>query len=354
MQGGRMAMPDLLGLRREHGELVGVAGVQRHRGRQELLAVVGLEVGGVVGHVGVGRRVRLVEAVARELVDQLEDVGGFRALHALLDRAGHELGLLLGHDGLVFLAHGLAQDVGLAQRVAGHHLGDLQHLLLVDDDAVGLLQDRLQHGMQAVDGLLAVLAVDVGGDVVHRARPVQRGHGHDVLEAVGLEALEALAHARTFQLEHADGVGLGQQLVGLAVVEGDLEEIDVDAAAALDQGQRLLQHGQRLEAQEVELHQARRLHQLPVVLRDGEARLGIAVERHQLVEGPVADHHAGGVRGGVAVEALELLGDLQQPRHHGLAVARLLQLGLALDGLRQGHGVGGVVGHSLQSLSTCP
>ena len=75
--------------------------------------------------------------------------------------------------------------------------------------------------------------------------------------------------------------------------------------------------------------------------------LRIAVERHQLLERPVADHHAGGVRGGVAIEAFELLGDLQQARDHRLAVALLLQLGLAVDGLRQRDGIGRVVRHQL-------
>ena len=131
----------------------------------------------------------------------------------------------------------------------------------------------------------------------------------DVLEAVGLQPLEALAHAGAFQLEHADRVGSAPAARRSCVSSsGIFGEIDVDAAAALDQRHGLLQHGQRLEAEEVELHQARRLHQLPVELGDGEARLGIAVERHQLVERPVADHHAGGVRRGVAVEALRASG----------------------------------------------
>ena len=262
-----------------------------------------------------------------------------------------EAALLLRHLALVFLAHGAAQQVGFAQREARHHLGDLHHLLLVDDDAVGLLQDRLQHGMQVVERLLAVLAVDVGRDVVHRAGAVERHHGDDVLEAVGLEPLEAFAHARAFELEHADRIGPAPAARSSCVSSsGELGKIDVDAAAALDELDRLLQHGQRLEAEEVELHEARRLDQLPVELGDGEARLGIAVERHQLVERPVADHHAGGVRGGVAVEAFQLLRDLQQARHHRLAVARLLQLGLALDGLRQRDGIGRIVGHQLAEL----
>ena len=80
----------------------------------------------------------LVEAVAGELVDQLEDVGRVVLLDAVLHGAGDEARLLLGHAGLVFFAHGAAQVVGLPEREAAHHLGDLDDLLLVDDDAVGL------------------------------------------------------------------------------------------------------------------------------------------------------------------------------------------------------------------------
>ena len=64
--------------------------------------------------------------------------------------------------------------------------------------------------MQVIDGLVAVLAIDVRRDVVHGARAIERHHGDDVFEAVGLEALQALAHARTFELEHARRIGLGE------------------------------------------------------------------------------------------------------------------------------------------------
>ena len=46
---------------------------------------------------------------------------------------------------LLLLAHRPAQQVGLAQRVAGELLGDRHHLLLVDDQAVGLAQDLLER-----------------------------------------------------------------------------------------------------------------------------------------------------------------------------------------------------------------
>ena len=128
---------------------------------------------------------------------------------------------------------------------------------------------------------------------------------------------------------------------------GSAEQIDLDAAPALDQLDRLLQHGERLEAEEVELHEARRLDQLPVELGDGRIRLRIARQRHQLDQRPVADDHAGGVRRGVAVEAFELLGDLDQARHQRIGVDLLLQLRLAVDGLRQRHRIGRIVRHQL-------
>ena len=43
----------------------------------------------------------------------------------------------------ILLAHRAAQDVGFAEAVAGEIARDLLHLLLIGDDAVGRLQDRL-------------------------------------------------------------------------------------------------------------------------------------------------------------------------------------------------------------------
>ena len=61
---------------------------------------------------------------------------------------------------------------------------------------------------------------------------------------------------------------LRQQLVGRACRRAAASAGRSDAAAALDQVHGLLEHGQRLEAEEVELHQARRLDHLQVELGD--------------------------------------------------------------------------------------
>ena len=99
------------------------------------------------------------------------------------------------------------------------------------------------------------------------------------------------------------------------------------------QRDRRLQHRQRLQAEEVELHQPRLLDPLHVELGDRHVGLRIAIERHQLRQRPVADHDAGGVRRGVAVEAFELLRDVEGALDHRIAVALGLQARLALDRL---------------------
>jgi hypothetical protein len=181
----------------ELDDVVGVVPVARHETGHELVRVVVLEPRGLVGDPPVRRRVRPVEAVAGEEGHEVEHLAGHLAIHAARHRAGHEPLLLLVHDRLVFFAHRAAEQVGAAQAVAGQHLGDLHDLLLVDDDPVGVLEDRLQLRVDVVDRLAPVLAVDevVDHPALERAGPVERDRRHDVLELVRLELLQDLAEA---------------------------------------------------------------------------------------------------------------------------------------------------------------
>ena len=200
--------------------------------------------------------------------------------------------------------------------------------------------------MVVVRLLLAMLAGVVGRDVVHRARAIERHQRDDVLEPVRPHAHQGLAHALAFQLEHADRLAARQHVVARPVVERDGGEVDVDAALG-DQLHRRRQRRQRLEAEEVELHQARALDPFHVELGDGHGGTRIAIERHQRVEAPVADHDAGGVGRGVAIEALQLLRHAEQLGDRRILVARLAQARLVLDRLRQRDRVGRVLRHHL-------
>ena len=221
-----------LGLGAEFGELVGIAHVERHRGGQELDREIRLHIGGLIGDQRVSRGVALVEAVFGEALEQIEDGVGLMALDAALDAPATKSLALRLHLLADLLAHGAAQKIGLAERIAGQDLRGLHHLFLVDDDAEGLLQDRLELGMDVVRLLHAVLARAIGRNVRHRAGAIERDQRDDVLEAVGPHVEQRAPHAGAFQLEHAHRFGARQQVVGVLVVERDLAEIDVDAAAA--------------------------------------------------------------------------------------------------------------------------
>ncbi len=207
--------------------------------------------------------------------------------------------------------------------------------------------------MDIVGLLHAVLARAIGRDVGHRTGPVERDQRDDVLETVGPHVEQRAPHAGAFQLEHADRFGARQKIVSLLVVERDVGEIDVDAAA-LDQLAGNVEHGERFQAEEVELHQPRLLHPFHVELGDRHVGFRIAVERHQFGERAVADDDAGGVRRGVASEAFELARDVEGAFDHRIAVALGLQFRFAFDGLRKRDGARRVLRHQLAELVDLP
>jgi hypothetical protein len=94
-----------------------------------------------------------------------------------------------------------------------------------------------------------------GRDVFHRARTIERHQRDDVFEAVRLHADQRLAHALTFDLEHADRLAARSiRRSSHRRAAGARSIFDRRARMSLTARRR---DGQRLEAKEVELHQAR-------------------------------------------------------------------------------------------------
>ena len=288
----------------------------------------------------------LVEAVAGKFVHLVEDLGRRRPVDVVGDRSGDE-GLALGlHLLLDLLAHRPAQDICLSQAESGELLGDLHDLFLVDHDAEGFLQDPLERGVQIVRLLLPVLAGDIARNVVHRPRTIEGDDGDDVLETIGLQLAQRIAHARAFQLEHAGRIPMAQHGVGLGIVERQARQIEFDATTA-HQLLGLGEDGQRLEAEEIELHQPDLLHILHAELRHRHVGARIAVERNEFLERPVGDDDAGGMGGCVAIESFEFARDVEQPPDVGIFGDGRAQLPFAFDRLGKAHRIGWIVGHEL-------
>ena len=67
------------------------------------------------------------------------------SIDVFLVRALNKSFSLSRHFLWVFFAHGAPQNIRVAHAIAAEHLGDLHDLFLIDDDAVGVFQNRLQQ-----------------------------------------------------------------------------------------------------------------------------------------------------------------------------------------------------------------
>ncbi len=208
--------------------------------------------------------------------------------------------------------------------------------------------------MDVFGRLLAMLARAIGRDVGHRAGTIERDERDDVLEAVGAHVDQRAAHALTFHLEHADRFAARQHFVGRRVVERQASDVEIDAAPAHELG-GTIEHRQRLQAEEVELHQPRLLDPFHVELGDLHVGFRIAVERHEFAQRPVADDDAGGVRRGVAIQSFKTAVRYRRrgppPDLRRVAACSFGSLSMAALSVT---GAAGFCGTSLQSLSTCP
>ena len=95
--------------------------------------------------------------------------------------------------------------------------------------------------------------------------------------------------------------------------------------------------GQGFQTEKVEFDQPRRFDPFHVELGGGHVRAGVLVEGDQFVQGPVADHHTGGMGGGVAVKPFDFLGIGQKAAHH-LFLGGFAQAGFVRQGFGDGDG----------------
>ena len=122
----------------------------------------------------------LVERVAGEGLYQVEYRGCQTLVKPFCGSPSHELFSFLGHQRRDLLAHGFADDIGFAQRVSSELLQDQQNLILIDDDAVGLVQQFFHAGVWIGDLFAPEFRVDEVVYVLHGTRPVQGDHGRDI------------------------------------------------------------------------------------------------------------------------------------------------------------------------------
>ena len=248
---------------------------------------------------------RLIERVLRRALVLIPHVCGHLRVDAVRRAALNETRLERRHQLGVLLADCLAQVVCLRGAEARQLLGDQHRLLLIDVDTHRGGQDRLEARIGERDGLLPVLALRIRRDVLHRARAVERHERDEVLKLRGLHLPQRVAHAGALELEDAGCVALAEHRVRRLVVERQVRDVDLDALRLLDQPDRLVDHVEVAQAEEVHLEEAERLDVAHRVLRDELGVGALALQRHVLDQRAVADHDGGSVDRVLAHETLE-------------------------------------------------
>ena len=164
-----------------------VAGFDGQQRRQVFGPMVGLEIGRLVRDVGVGCRMRLGKAIARELDDQVEYIARLARFDSVARAAVDETIPLELHLLGLFLPHGAPQNIRLAEAVGRHLLCDLEYLVLVDDHSQRLFRQVLDTRMKGLDPHAAILAIDeiIDHSRLQGAGTVERHQLDDLAESSG-------------------------------------------------------------------------------------------------------------------------------------------------------------------------
>ena len=240
---------------------------------------------------------RLGERIARETLD----------LSPYLPRHGFGITLLpavaekLLLDALEFppgaklARHAATQDVGLGQVETGEVVGHFDHVLLVYHHPVGFFHELAHHGMNVLDAVRMVMALDI---FAHHARSGHAGpydgtcrHQRDVI--VAAEFVEQHAHGRRFDIEAAHAAPFPEQAIHFRVCLelAGAPDIDFDAPGSFHEFDGVLDVSQAALAEDVELVNAQILGPVHVEMRDRKA-LGRQIGGCVRINGQFGDQHA--------------------------------------------------------------
>ena len=233
----------------------------------------------------------LVKSVFRKLRAGLKNLDCNIAITPLLSGPAQETLPLRIHLGLYFLAHGAAQEISFRQRIARQVLGNLLHLFLIGDNAKSFFENGLKLRMEIFNLLFAELARAIGRNIRHGAWAVERHQRNQVFKPVSPHLAYRIAHAGTFQLEHADCVALREHVVRRPIIQRNFCDIKI-RPPQMNKLQGLVDNRKGFQSEKVEFYQPGFFHIFHVELRRRKRGTRIAVKRHQFFQRPVTDHKA--------------------------------------------------------------
>jgi len=282
-------------------------------------------VGGKTGHF-------VVDLVCHLLRDTVGNAP--RTFVAGLGAAVHKMFPLGFHDGVLLFAHGAADVICLPEGEACQLPEDLHDLLLIDDAAVGHIQNVRQLRGLVTDLIRFVPVAQIGGNGIHRTRAVQTDQSDDIFKVLGLQPHKHLLHARGFQLEHTLGIALPQHFVGIRVVIVQITDGEL-RVLLLHRNLRISDDSQGAQPQKVHLQKTQLFDLGHVEL--GHRQAVICCQRQIVIGGFRRNDHTRRVGGGVPGHALHLQRGVDELGHLRVGIVELFQLAGNLQCPLEGH-----------------
>src|SRR6201995_5517832 len=158
----------------------------------------------------------------------------------------------------------------------------------------------------------AVAPPDVRGHraTLDRPGPDQRDLDHQVVEHPRPQPRQG-GHLRArFNLEHPDGIGAGQHFVYRRFGQVQRGQVDLDAFVLCHQVNGVVQRRKHTEPEQVEFHQTDCRAIIFVPLQHTAVLHTCPLDRTDVGDRPIADHHAAGVDAHVPRQVLDLLNHL--------------------------------------------
>ena len=213
--------------------LVRITHLVRQQRRHKLDRPVSLHIRSLIRDKRISRRVTLIETVPRKSLNQLKYLFRLLRLQPLLRTPFYKSLFLLRYGPGLLLTNCLNQRISLSQRYVTEPVAYPHHLLLVNHNAVRLVEHLFHNRMRQLPPR-SVLAVNVITNQNHRPRPVQRVGRNQILNPVRNHLHQQILHPPRFELEHSLGLPTGEQFEYLFVLLVDLLKVNLNAVNFLN------------------------------------------------------------------------------------------------------------------------
>ena len=249
---------------------------------------------------------RLVEAIAAEFQDLVENLLRLVIIHSLGSRTLHEFWMEFRYDIRGLFADSLDQLICGRQLDPAELIKNLHHLFLVDHNSVSFLQDFIHDRMHLRDLLAPELAAAIQRNQLHRSGAEERVGGDQVFDAVRPHFHEQVLHSAGFKLEYSPCFAAAEQSQDVLIGEVDLFDVNFNPLRLFHQLNRARERRQRPQTQKIHLQQPALLDNWPFILRENV--ITHLIKWHEILQRLIGDHHAGRVTAGVATSSLQPLG----------------------------------------------